>query len=240
MSLAPGRQAGHAEIAEWRLMPLSPVAPTGPSAPDPSAVVRSSAIELLALAQSGLHYANDQFDRQRYAQARSVGLRLMELVSVADLGKLERSVALEQGHATPKVDVRGAIFHDGKVLLVQERSDQLWTLPGGWCDVLESPREAVAREIKEESGLTVEVVELAAVLDRERQAQLPAFPFHVYKMFFLCRILEVGTPDELETLDVGWFAPDDLPPLSTGRVTKTQLQMMVDRHLHPGRPAAFD
>ena len=143
MSLAPGRQAGHAEIAEWRLMPLSPVAPTGPSAPDPSAVVRSSAIELLALAQSGLHYANDEFDRQRYAQARSVGLRLMELVSVADLEKLERSVVLEQGHATPKVDVRGAVFHEGKVLLVQERSDELWTLPGGWCDVLESPREAV-------------------------------------------------------------------------------------------------
>lgn len=194
----------------------------------------------MALAQNGLHYAGNEFDRRRYAQAQGLGLRLMELVSTASWGELERLVAIEHGHATPKVDVRGAVFHDGKVLLVQERSDQLWSLPGGWCDVLESPREAVAREVREETGVTVEVLELAAVLDRERQGHFPPFPFHVYKLFFVCGLVEVGIPDELETLDIGWFSPDELPPLSAGRVTEAQLHLMADRHLHPGQPAIFD
>lgn len=202
--------------------------------------MRACAIELAALAQNGLHYAGNEFDRRRYAEAQDIGLRLMELVSTASFGELERMVAVERGHATPKVDVRGAVFHDGKILLVQERSDELWSLPGGWCDVLESPGEAVAREVKEESGVTVEVLELAAVLDRERQAQPPPFPFHVYKLFFLCSMVGTGPADDLETLDIGWFSPDRLPPLSTGRVTGAQLQMMAARYLHPGRPAVFD
>ena len=203
-------------------------------------MVRACAIELLSVAQNGLHYAGNEFDRRRYAQAQGIGLRLMGLVSTASLGELERMVAVEGGHATPKVDVRGAVFDEGKVLLVQERSDGLWSLPGGWCDVLESPREAVAREVKEESGVTVEVVELAAVLDRERQGQLPSFPFHVYKLFFLCSMVEVGPADDLETLDIGWFSPEELPPLSAGRVTEAQLQILAGRYRHPGRPALFD
>lgn len=219
---------------------MAPVALTSADPPEPSAVVRACAIELLALAQTGLHYSGNEFDRRRYSQAQDVGLRLMGLVSTTSLGELERLVAGDHGHATPKLDVRGAVFHDGKVLLVQERSDQLWSLPGGWCDVLESPREAVAREVREESGVTVEVLELAAVLDRERQGQLPPFPFHVYKLFFVCRMVEAGTPDDLETLDVGWFSPEELPPLSSGRVTEAQLHLMADRYQHPGRPAIFD
>ena len=194
----------------------------------------------MALAQNGLHYAGDEFDRRRYAQAQRVGLRLMELVSSVTLEELERSVVADTGHATPKVDVRGAVFHEGKVLMVQERSDQLWALPGGWCDPLESPRQAVAREIKEESGLTVEVDELAAVLDRERQGNLPPLPYHVYKLFFICHMTGAGTRDDLETLDVGWFSPDNLPPLSIDRLTQAQVQLMVDHYLHPGQPAAFD
>ena len=213
----------------------------GPGDSDATAAVRASAIKLLAIAQSGLHYGRDDFDQERYRQVRAAALALMKLVSRSDMGELQRLVELDTGYATPKVDVRGAVFdEDERVLLVRDRSDGLWTLPGGWCDVLESPREAVAREVREESGVTVDVLEMAAVLDRERQSHEPPLPFHVYKLFFVCRPVHLGTPEELETLAVGWFAKNTLPPLSIDRVTKSQIALMYEHHLHPGRQATFD
>jgi ADP-ribose pyrophosphatase YjhB (NUDIX family) len=217
------------------------VSADGPGEGDATAAVRDSAIRLLAIAQSGLHYGRDDFDQQRYRQVRTAALTLLELVSRGDIGELQRLVAVDTGYATPKVDVRGAVFdEDERVLLVRDRSDGLWTLPGGWCDVLESPREAVAREVREESGVTVDVLELAAVLDRERQGHKPPLPFNVYKLFFVCRPVHLGAPEELETLALGWFALDALPPLSIDRVTKPQIALMYEHHLHPGRPATFD
>jgi len=209
---------------------------------DSTGVVRARAIELLAIAQSGLYHGRDVFDRQRYEQVRTAALALLGLVSAGTtLGQLQRVVAVDTGYATPKVDVRGAVFDaGGRVLLVQERSDGRWTLPGGWCDVGESPREAVAREVREESGVTVDVVELAAVLDRERQGHRPPLPFHVYKLFFLCQPVQVGTPQDVETLQVGWFALEALPPLSLTRVTEAQVRLMHEYHQRPGQPAAFD
>jgi ADP-ribose pyrophosphatase YjhB (NUDIX family) len=207
---------------------------------DATDVVRARAIELLAIAQSGLHYGRDAFDRHRYDQVRTAALALLELVSTGSLHELRRMVAVDTGYATPKVDVRAPVFDDERVLLVRERSDGLWSLPGGWCDVLESPSEAVAREVREESGVIVDVVELAAVLDRERQENRPPLPFHVYKLFFVCNVARIGVPEELETIEVGWFSMDALPPLSVARVTEAQISLMHEHHQNPGRPATFD
>ncbi len=77
------------------------------------------------------------------------------------------------GYATPKVDVRGSVFRDDQILLVKERADGLWTLPGGWADVNESPREAVVREIMEESGYHTRANKLLAVWDRAKHQHTP-------------------------------------------------------------------
>jgi ADP-ribose pyrophosphatase YjhB (NUDIX family) len=204
-------------------------------------IVRQQAIALLAIAQTGLHYTDNVFERQRFGQVRDAAITLMALVSDGDAEAVRQAVTLDLGHATPKVDVRGAVFDDdGRVLLVRERFDGLWTLPGGWGDVLESPSEAVCREVREESGLTVEAVKLVAVLDREKHPHTPPMPFHIYKFFFLCRKLADGEFDPTETLEVGWFALDALPPLSTSRVLPSQLELLNAHRLNPGLPTEFD
>lgn len=206
-----------------------------------SETVRQQAIALLAIAQTGLHYAENVFERRSFDQVRDAAVTLMALVADGDAEAVRQSVLLDTGYATPKIDVRGAVFDDdGRVLLVRERFDGLWTLPGGWGDVLESPSEAVCREVREESGLTVEAVKLVAMLDREKQGHTPPLPFHVYKLFFLCHKLAEGDFDPTETLEIGWFALDALPPLSVGRVLPAQLEMLNAHRLEPGLPTVFD
>ncbi|CCH32532.1 NUDIX hydrolase [Actinosynnema sp. NPDC047251] len=211
------------------------------TAPDPAEVVHRHALRLLATAQNGLTYADDPYDRERYQEVRRAAEGLLALVATGDLREVRRIVALDTGHATPKVDVRGAVFDPGgRVLLVRERSDGRWTLPGGWCDVLESPAEAVAREVREESGLTVRVAKLVAVLDRERQGHRPRFPYHVHKLFFLCDEESRGEPDPTEISAVDWFALDALPELSTSRVLEPQLHL-AHTHWHDRTlPTVFD
>ncbi|MGC0417096.1 NUDIX hydrolase [Embleya sp. AB8] len=202
------------------------------------------AITLLAIAQTGLAYVRDVFDLERYEQVRATALALLELISDADRVRLREVVTAETGHATPKLDARGVVFDAReRVLLIRERSDGCWTLPGGWCDVPETPSEAVCREVREESGLHVDAVKLIALLDRRRQGHLPHYPYHVYKMFFLCR--EVADrarhlPDPAETLDTDWFALDALPELSTARITEAQLHMAHRHLLDPTLPTEFD
>lgn len=203
--------------------------------------VRQQAIALLAIAQTGLNYTANVFDRQRFEQVREAAITLMTLVSDGDAHAVRQAVTLDTGHATPKVEVRGAAFDtDGRVLLVRERFDGLWTLPGGWGDVLESPSEAVCREVREESGLTVEAVKLVAVLDREKHPHEPPMPYHVYKFFFLCRKLADGEFDPTETLEIGWFTLDSLPPLSTSRVLASQLELLDAHRRDPELPTVFD
>lgn len=193
------------------------------------------------MAQTGLTYGSDPFDQQRYAETRQIGLALLALVTHGGAAELEPIVACDRGYATPKVDVRAAVFDDRqRILLIQERSDRRWTLPGGWSDVLETPSQAVIREAREEAGVVVDVVKLAAVLDRERQGNQPPLPFHVYQLFFLCRQVSVGDPLPTETLDVQWFDVDRLPPLSVSRVTGHQIRLLHAHHLHPQRPTTFD
>jgi ADP-ribose pyrophosphatase YjhB (NUDIX family) len=207
-------------------------------------VIRRQAVRLMAVAQTGLAYGRDKFDHERYRQVMAAGKSLLELVTSGPLpASLNRHTAPDQGYATPKVDVRGAVFdQDERLLLVQERSDRRWTLPGGWCDVGESPAEAVCREVAEESGLKVRADRLAAVLDRERRGHWPPMPVHVYKLFFLCTPVAgaPGAVQELETLDVGWFGLDELPVLSVSRVTEEELRLLLAAHRDPARPTVFD
>jgi ADP-ribose pyrophosphatase YjhB (NUDIX family) len=153
---------------------------------------------------------------------------------------IEGLFAGQTGYATPKIDVRGAVFKENKILLVQERSDARWSLPGGWADVNRSARECVVAEVREESGLEVNPVKLAAVYDRSRHPHAPPFPFHVYKMFFICEITG-GTPSAgMETDAVGFFDANELPELSISRVLRDQILRMFAHAHSPDLPTEFD
>jgi ADP-ribose pyrophosphatase YjhB (NUDIX family) len=206
------------------------------------ATVRQIAITVAALAQNGLTFAEGPYDLDRYGKLAALAADLLEVVAARPAAEFALVLGRDSGYATPKVDVRGAIF-DGseRVLLMQERSDGLWSLPGGWADPLDPPSLAVAREIKEETGYRARATKLAACWDRDRQGHLPPLPVHAYKLFFNCELDgDAGEPDALETLDVGWFGLDALPPLSLGRVNERQIRRMLDHHRDFARPTEFD
>jgi ADP-ribose pyrophosphatase YjhB (NUDIX family) len=194
---------------------------------------------LLAIAQSGQHFAASEFDRERYDQVAAIAADLLADGSGHAADTLRSAWQVEEGYATPKIEVRGAVFRGDRVLLVRERSDGRWTLPGGWADVNESPSEAVEKEIEQESGFRARAVKLAALLDRRKQGH-PEYLFHAWKAFFICEI-EGGEPrTSLETDAVDFFALDDLPLLSAGRVTLRQVLRMHEHDIDRTLAADFD
>lgn len=198
--------------------------------------------EMQALAQSGLAFTHDPYDRERYQQLRNLAARIMAAHTGLDVQRVEHVFAGEAGYATPKIDVRGAAFRDGKLLMVREAVDDgRWTLPGGWADVNESPADAVVKEMREESGFEVRAVKLVAVWDSRRQGHATTHPFHVWKLFFVCEITGGEARESLETTGVAFFSEDALPAdLSTGRVLLPQLHRMFAHMRRPDLPTDFD
>ncbi len=144
--------------------------------------------QLAALAQNGLTYSDNEYEIDRYKQIRQIAAEMMSTGFDCETKAFIDLFSQERGYATPKVDVRGAVFRDDKILLVREKIDDGWTLPGGWADPSQSPSEAAAREVFEEAGFQVRVTKLAAVYDRSKHPHQPPMPFHLYKLFFLCEI----------------------------------------------------
>jgi ADP-ribose pyrophosphatase YjhB (NUDIX family) len=204
--------------------------------------VRRIVIALSALSQNGMTYGADEYDLDRYQQTGRLAAELLAVISGRPAPELAIELGRDSGYATPKVDVRGVVFDDEEqVLLMRERADGLWSVPGGWADPGESPSAAVVREVLEETGYGSSAVKLIACWDRELHNNPPPLPVHVYKLFFLCR--RNGTlqpPEALETLDVGWFPLNTLPPLSLGRVNHRQLTRALAHHRTPTLPTEFD
>ena len=196
--------------------------------------------QLAALAQDGLTFSENAYDRERYEQMRAIAAEMMAEGFDLEKKSVLNLLGREEGYATPKVDVRGAAFRDGKILLVREALDGGWTLPGGWADPCQSPTEAVAREVFEESGFEVRVTKLAAVYDRSKHPHLPLVPFHIYKLFFLCEITGGAATESHETTGVAFFAPDNIPDLSISRTLPFQIARMFDHHRHRALPTDFD
>jgi ADP-ribose pyrophosphatase YjhB (NUDIX family) len=201
---------------------------------------------LQSIAQSGLTYSQLPFDRLRYEDVREIAIEMLNSVGDGLTRDALRAVFSEQqGHTTPKVDVRGVVFRDDKILLVQEKmDDHRWTLPGGWADVGESGGENVAREIWEETGYRARAVKLIAAFDRNKHEHPPML-FHAYKLFFLCELTQDEReidPRNVETGDVGWFRADEIAalPLSIGRVTAAQIARFFEHHANPALPTDFD
>lgn len=196
--------------------------------------------QIQAISQTGLAYSKDMYDIERFEMLRKLSVEIMNEYTDAGEEKITELFAREEGYATPKVDVRGVVFRDGKILLVKERSDGAWALPGGWADIGLSPKEVAVKEVKEESGLDVRAVRLLGVIDKKFHDHPPS-PFHTYKMFILCELTGgEAMHDGMETTQVGFFAEDELPELSAERNTVQQVSRMFDYWRHPDAEPMLD
>ncbi|MDX8340175.1 NUDIX hydrolase [Draconibacterium sp. IB214405] len=183
---------------------------------------------LHALAEIGLEYNTIPYDIERYQEIRDICLEMLEELTRIPVEEIVPVIEERNGYRTPKVDVRAVVFNENdEILLVQEKVDQLWALPGGWTDIAYSPGEVAEKECMEEAGLAVKAVRLLAIMDKQKQQMPPAFEY-VYKIFLLCE--KVGSTISVgsETCDVGWFNENKLPALSLPRNNEAQIKMMYE------------
>lgn len=191
------------------------------------------------MCQTGLAFAQTHYERERYHRLMEIASEMVAGHTCLDKGEVLAAFSAQPGYATVKVDVRGAVIQEDRILLVRERADGRWAMPGGWADVGEYPSAMIAREIREESGYEARPVRVIGVYDANRAGRPMEF-FHAYKVIFLCELTGGAPSASDETLEVGFFPFDDLPPLSEHRTNQRHL-LEVRRHLEdPCRPAAFD
>ncbi|MFC5652721.1 NUDIX hydrolase [Paenibacillus solisilvae] len=181
--------------------------------------------QIQSISQAGLAYSKDIYDLDRFEQLRNLSIEIMNTYTDVEIDKIKTLFASETGYATPKVDVRGVVFHEGKILMVKERLDNAWALPGGWADIGLSPKEVVVKEIQEESGYIVKPIRLLGILDKKFHHHPPS-PFHVYKIFIHCEITGGEATGGMETLEAGFFDEDHLPELSVERNTEQQIKSL--------------
>lgn len=195
--------------------------------------------QLQAIAQTGINYTDGVFDRERYKSIQSIAAQMLANYSNVEPSYVLDLFSREVGYATPKVAIRGAVFCDDRILLVRERDDSLWTVPGGWADVGESPSEAIVREVFEESGYQTRAMKLLAVFDIRKHGHPPA-QNHSYKLFFQCELLGGSPSENIETDAVGFFSEDEIPQLSRKRVVPTQITRLFEHYRQPDLPTDFD
>lgn len=198
--------------------------------------------ELQAIAQTGLTFTQNPYDRERYEALRDLSARLFAAHTDAPVERIIGLFAGETGYATPKIDVRAAVFDAAdRLLMVRETADGgRWTLPGGWADVNVTPAENAVKEVREESGYDVAVRKLAAVWDRTRQGHDNGM-FSCTKLFFICEPVGGQAATGLETSEVAWFPETGIPAdLSTGRVLHRQIERMFEHHRAPDLPTDYE
>jgi len=194
---------------------------------------------LQSLAQAGLTYSQNEYDIDRYEQLRSLSVEIIAKHSETDKTVLKSLLSAQSGYPTPKVDVRAVIFREGKILMVKEKMDGNWSIPGGWADIGLSPFEIAKKETREESGLDVIPIRLLAVHDKLKHNHPPDI-FHAYKLFILCFEKGGKLAPGMETLDARFFSPDELPPLSVERNTREQLELMFEYYQNPAKATICD
>ena len=197
------------------------------------------AIEIQAMAQSGLAYSHDVYDKERYERLREISAEMLAERSDVPLEKVKDLFCNESGYQTPKLDTRAAIFKDGKILLTHENNGT-WALPGGWCDVLESVRSNTIKEVKEETGLDVKAVRLIALQDRNKH-NVPTYAYGICKVFVLCEIVGGEFVKNIETTEIAFFDFDDLPEnLANEKTNKEQIRMCFAAYKDENWQPLFD
>lgn len=192
-----------------------------------------------SIAQTGLTYAREPYDRERYQELRALAVEMAASEAGRPQDELRAVFAVGTGYPTPKVDVRAVVFRGEEILLVREARNGHWTLPGGWADVGDTPAAAAERETLEESGYRVRARKLLALLDKSRHEHPPSLDY-TYKVLIGCELLggEPATSHEIDA--VGFFARSSLPPLDLDRTTPGQIELAYAHAADPGRPADFD
>ncbi|MFJ6414700.1 NUDIX hydrolase [Terribacillus saccharophilus] len=192
-----------------------------------------------AISQAGLHFSKDVFDRERYAELQQLSTEIIANYAGQSEEEVGEVLVAEKGYPTPKLDIRGVVFRDGKLLLVKEKMDERWSLPGGFCEVGLSASENAVKEIKEESGYDVVPKKLLAVLDSDKHTEKPQM-FHYYKIFLQCEVVGGGAQESVETSEIGFFGESELPPLSLKRNTEAQIKMLFESLRDPNKQSVFD
>ncbi|MBB4826230.1 ADP-ribose pyrophosphatase YjhB (NUDIX family) [Sporosarcina luteola] len=195
--------------------------------------------KIQAIAQSGLAFSKDMYDIERYEELREISVEIMAAHADLEIEKVRGLFTNEDGYQTPKVDVRGVVFKDGRMLMVKEKADDRWALPGGFCDIGLSPSENIVKEIKEESGYDVYPVRLLALFDNNKHPHPPE-AYHYYKIFILCELIGGEATVSEETSMIDFFTEEQLPELSTNRNTESQIQTLFEFLRNPSKETMFD
>ena len=182
-----------------------------------------------ALSHQGLTYAKDPYDQERYTELQEISFQILQSIAQQPIETVRNFFSNQKEYPTPKVDVRAIVLNpQGEILMVKESTDGLWSLPGGWADIGFSPSEVAIKEVHEETGLTVKVNRLIALLDKRLHPHPPQ-PEYVYKLFIACDYLSGNLQKSFDILDIAYFPTDALPPLSENRVLKPQITEVVRR-----------
>lgn len=193
-----------------------------------------------AVSDTGLLYAKDEYDRERYEELRDLNTELLKLCTGHKEEGLRAMFPPVKDYPTAKVDVRGlALSPDNEILLVKESADGKWSLPGGWADIGYTASETVVKEFKEETGLNVVAERLLAVMDKKKHPHPPQ-PFYVYKIVFYCKVLSGELKKSFDVLDVDYFKINELPELSEDRILKSQIEMLYEKVISGNSVPYFD
>ena len=196
------------------------------------------AVELQAQEQAGLFYSKDIYDIERFQRIRDIAAEMLVSPSGLPVDQIRNLFCNETGYQTPKLDTRAAVFRDDKILLVQENNG-LWSLPGGWVDVDLSVGENAVKEVKEEAGLDVQAKQIIAVQDRKKHSP-EIYAYNICKVFILCDLLGGSFRENSETIAIGYFSMNNLPPLSENKTTREQIQMCFDAYRAEHWETVFD
>jgi len=197
------------------------------------------AARLQSIAQAGITFGENQYDLDRYQQIRALSVEILREYSGISHDKIKNLFASETGYQTPKVDIRASVFKDDKILMVREKIDGAWSLPGGWADVNTSVSESAIRECREEAGANVKPKRVIAILQADRHYDFP-YPYTIYKVFVECELIENNFAANTETLDAGFFPADSLPPLSNERNTLEQIKLCFEAKKYKLFETVFD
>lgn len=196
------------------------------------------AIEIQSIAQCGLAYTKDMYDKERYEQLRNIAVEMLSYKTDISVDKIKTLFCNESGYQTPKLDTRAVIFEDEKILLVREKNG-LWSLPGGWVDVLESIESNTIKEVKEESGLDVITKRVIAIQDRNKHNK-PLYPYGVCKVFVECEVIGGEFIKNIETTEIKYFSIENLPNLCEAKTTSKQIEMCFEAKNNQNWNVVFD
>ena len=197
------------------------------------------AIEIQSLAQSGLAYTKNVYDIERYERLRDISAEMISMKTDLEFNKIKDLFCNETGYQTPKIDTRAVIFKDDKILLTHENNGT-WSLPGGWCDVLESVGSNTIKEVKEETGLDVETIKIIAVQDRNKHNK-PIYAYGVCKVFVLCNVVGGEFIENIETTEINYFSLDEIPDnLAEEKTNKEQIEMCFEAYKNENWQTQFD